>query len=86
MERVRDLLRSIDGDQVREVMVAEYKVREGRRFERELRRGRARPVNCFVCGRFKPRPSSVCDFCGDDPVTHHGDRQAFDEAHYGERV
>lgn len=51
--------------------------------ERESRRGLAVKRNCFVCGRMKPAPSSVCDYCGDDPVTHNGSRQDFDAAYAG---
>lgn len=38
---------------------------------------------CFNrrCRKFKPRPSSVCGQCGDDPVTYNGDRMEFDRAH-----
>ena len=43
--------------------------------ERKRRRGGPRPFNCFSCGRFKPRPSSVCRSCGDEPVSFNGDRR-----------
>lgn len=47
----------------------EQRDREDRRQERErakqFRRGAFR---CFSCQRFKPRPSAVCGYCGDDPV------------------
>lgn len=33
------------------------------------------------CGSFKSRPSALCPKCGDDPVTHNGDRRAFDRAY-----
>lgn len=36
---------------------------------------------CFVCGRRKPRPSSVCPHCGDDPLTYGGSAQEFDRAY-----
>ena len=52
--------------------------------ERKRRRGGPRRFNCFSCGRFKPRPSSVCRSCGDDPVSFNGDRREFDRAYgYG---
>lgn len=93
VELVRRTIAAIDGGQVREVMVEEYKRREDRRLARRLQRGRPRPVQCFSCKRFKPRPSSVCGQCGDDPVTRTthmdptpADRQRFDESYYGERV
>lgn len=38
-------------------------------------------ANCKICGCFKSTPSSVCGQCGDDPVTHHGDRREYDRAH-----
>jgi hypothetical protein len=55
--------------------------------ERAFKRG---SIPCFVCGRFKPRPSSVCDHCGDVPGTvdtgmvnndYKGDSHAFDRAY-----
>ena len=47
--------------------------------EAERARGLTRrSVNCFSCGRWKARPSAVCGSCGDDPVTHNGDRKRFD--------
>lgn len=64
----------------------DYMERRDRREERERRRGRPRSVNCFVCGCFKSRPSSICTICGDEPGTHNGDPMQFDEAYYGERV
>lgn len=35
---------------------------------------------CGVCKRFKSRPSSICDHCGNDPVSYNGDRFAYDQA------
>jgi uncharacterized OB-fold protein len=35
-------------------------------------------ANCKSCGSFKSRPSSECPRCGDDPVTHNGNRRAYD--------
>lgn len=52
---------------------------------RDSRAGIGR-VNCGVCGRFKPRPSSVCDYCGDEPGTYNGDPRDHDESVYGSRV
>lgn len=50
-----------------------------REAERRQNRGmESRAANCGVCGRFKPRPSAVCDHCGDDPVTFNGDPLAYD--------
>jgi hypothetical protein len=92
--RSRALLAAVSDDQVREVMVDEYRDRAERTLERELRRGRPRPVQCFSCKRWKPRPSSVCGQCGDDPVGNvsgalgptSADRLTFDESYYGERI
>lgn len=41
-------------------------------------RRRRHVANCGVCGRFKSRPSAVCDHCGDDPVTYNGSRALYD--------
>lgn len=35
-------------------------------------------ANCKRCGRFKSRPSSVCGWCGDDPVPYNWDRALYD--------
>lgn len=37
--------------------------------------------NCFSCGTFKSEPAAVCTVCGDDPVSHNGDRHEFNRAH-----
>jgi hypothetical protein len=60
-----------------------------REAEAEVTRGHRRgAANCERCGKFKSRPSSVCGWCGDDPVGNatNGDpafaeRSAFDRAH-----
>lgn len=88
-ERVRSArlaIRAIDAAAVEDVIYLEHERREARRLEAELRRGRPRAVNCFSCGCWKARPSSVCGQCGDDPVTHNGSAQDFDTAYYGEVV
>ncbi len=55
--------------------------REGRR---EASYGMAKRAPCGCCGRFKPRPSSRCDYCGDEPVSHNGSSHDFDMAYgYG---
>jgi hypothetical protein len=39
--------------------------------QRQLRRRvKLRPIPCFSCGKFKPRASSICQVCGDDPVAN----------------
>lgn len=53
-----------------------------REAERTITYGmRTGPANCDICGKFKSRPSSVCGVCGNDPVTHNGDRREYDRAH-----
>lgn len=40
--------------------------------------------NCGSCGTFKSEPAAVCSQCGDDPVSHNGDRHEYNRAHgYG---
>lgn len=61
----------------------EYDRTTERRKEREGHTYHRRPrkyAKCLVCGRFKSRPSSVCDYCGDDPVTYNGDPRQYDLA------
>lgn len=82
----RAIVHAVDFAELEEILHEEWRRRAERREERERRRGRPRAVNCFICGRFKSRPSSICDFCGDVPGTHNGDSRVFDEAYYGERV
>lgn len=67
-------------------MEDDYIAREGRRLERERlaerrRRYNTRPVNCPTCGSFKPKPASICDRCGDDPL----DFQLHDSSGYNDR-
>jgi hypothetical protein len=55
--------------------------------EREQMRGLGFTTSdrqCGVCHRLKSRPSSVCDYCGDDPVgnTTNGDPTAVDRMNY----
>jgi hypothetical protein len=33
------------------------------------------------CGRFKPRPSTPCGFCGNEPVRHGQDPWEYDREH-----
>jgi hypothetical protein len=46
-----------------------------------------RHARCASCHRFKSRPSSICAYCGDDPVGNCGldpsphDRYEYDRAH-----
>lgn len=77
-------------DDVTETAERELTALMGRRADRErleenrgLRKG---PIPCFVCGRFKPRPSSVCDNCGDDPTSYHGSAHELDEAYGYDRL
>lgn len=63
----------------REEQWARRVMREG---ERDRDYGMTRgAAHCDSCGRFKSRPSSVCSYCGNDPVSHHGDAREFDRAH-----
>jgi hypothetical protein len=58
--------------------------RQERRVKREHREsetGFAHGCNCFTCGRFKTEPAQICDYCGDDPVQHNGDRHEFNRAY-----
>lgn len=52
---------------------------------RRARRTGRRTARCRPCGRFKPRPSSECGYCGDRPLTHNGDSTRgaweYDRAH-----
>lgn len=86
VEMARRLLATVDQDDAIAALEAELRTRQERRAERERRRGRPRAVNCFICGCFKSRPSSICGQCGDEPVTYNGSAHEFDEAYYGERV
>lgn len=93
IERARAAVQSIDFEEIEALLYDEWKARDERRRAREARQGRPRAVNCFSCGKFKPRPSSICGQCGDDPVGNvtngdptAADRLEFDESRYGERV
>ncbi len=45
-------------------------------------RGRdAGSFQCFSCKRFKSEPAAICGYCGDDPVSHNGDRHDFNRAY-----
>lgn len=66
-------------EQAREEAWARRQMREA---DRAVNYGmRTGAANCAVCAKFKPRPSSVCGSCGDDPVSHNGDRREYDRAH-----
>ena len=61
-----------------EEQLARREMREGERARtRGMRNG---SFQCFSCGLRKPLPSSRCDQCGDDPVSHNGDPREFDRA------
>lgn len=69
-----------------EAVQREYETSNRRwtRLRQQLTRGDLRPrhrAKCGCCSKFKPRPSSVCGSCGDDPVTHNGDRWMYDREH-----
>lgn len=66
-------------DRAREESRARHSIRVAEA-ERDYghKRGAAR---CFSCNSFKSKPSAICGRCGDDPVTHNGDRREFDRAH-----
>lgn len=74
-----------DPDFVLEQAAKELSKLEGRRavrLEREERKGLERGAfPCFSCGHFKSRPSAVCGYCGDDPVTWGGSAADFDRAY-----
>lgn len=58
------------------------KALEDRRMAREAAKGTGGVKRCCQsCGRFKPRPSSRCDYCGDEPVSHNGSDIDFDRAY-----
>jgi rRNA maturation endonuclease Nob1 len=38
-------------------------------------------AQCKRCKKFVKRPSAVCRWCGNDPVTYRGDRRQYDLAH-----
>lgn len=49
----------------------ERQQRQDRSAERERRAQFKRgSFPCFSCHRFKPRPSAICQYCGDDPVAN----------------
>jgi rRNA maturation endonuclease Nob1 len=54
--------------------------RHGRR-ERVRRRWGRLTAQCKSCKKFIKRPSSVCGWCGNDPVSYNGDRRQYDLAH-----
>lgn len=61
-------------EDVENLAYEEYQAAEERRLSRELDRERdygfrRQSCPCFSCGRLKRRPSDVCDYCGDDPVS-----------------
>lgn len=65
---------------------AAYWTAKAKADEREALRGlgfTAKDRQCGVCHRFKSAPSAVCDFCGDDPVTHNGSARDYDAAYAG---
>jgi hypothetical protein len=72
-------------DDVEAMAFDEYQRREYRAAERDRRKQeagfRTGSIPCFVCGRRKPRPSAVCAFCGDDPVTYGGSALELDRAY-----
>lgn len=72
-------------DEIEDLAATELQRRYDARSERKRaadERGlRRKPFPCFVCGRFKRRPADVCDTCGDDPVSHHGDAHEFNRAY-----
>lgn len=63
----------------------EYQRLSYRKAERERRKQeagfRTGSIPCFICGKRKSRPSSVCGYCGDDPLTHGGSALEFDRAY-----
>lgn len=79
---VQSAVAQIDDATVQETLELEEAERVERRFRRELSRNTGRrTAKCGVCGRFKPRPSSECDFCGDIPGTVNGDPREYDGEH-----
>lgn len=85
-ERVRERLLSgeLTIDDATNMAIDEWDAQDKRAEEaairkslRERRAGSAR-ARCPSCGRFKPRPSAVCQVCGDDPVPLGSDPNEFD--------
>lgn len=56
---------------VEDMAIEEWNTRHNRQLMREAKRQelRTKAIPCFHCGRLKPRPADICDYCGDDPVT-----------------
>jgi hypothetical protein len=62
-------------------------VAAARRDTREQSSGyRTGACNCASCGRFKPKPADVCEYCGDEPAPYSSadpqrERREYDQAH-----
>ena len=63
---------TLSRDELEEELEAIWVAQRERQDRAELRRHAKRfkrgAFPCFSCNRFKPRPSAVCGWCGDDPV------------------
>lgn len=58
--------------------------RRAARDQARQERGGVGLTRCRSCGRFKSRPSDVCEFCNEDQVTHNGSRREYDRAVWGQ--
>lgn len=55
--------------------------RSRRRHPFPWRRHGRRTAQCRCCKKFISRPSAICRWCGNDPVTFRGDRRQYDLAY-----
>lgn len=46
-----------------------------------LKKWRRPTAQCRRCKKFIKRPSAVCGWCGNDPVTYRGDPRQYDLAY-----
>lgn len=70
----------VEAQQERERVYQRKRQRQIREYTGQAGRPRV-AAKCQVCGVMKQRPSSICQKCGDDPVTYNGDRYEYDRAH-----
>jgi transcriptional regulator with XRE-family HTH domain len=83
---VQKVIREAERGELEDELYAARAETQARKDERAALAGlqfTPRDRQCGVCNRFKSAPSSVCDYCGDDPVTHNGERRDYDAAYAG---